>query len=619
MEHAVALTRAILGPICQTDAEARGALHDAERSGLDPMAYFTDRLHLDPKLALSRAADWGGVRSGDRISGTLAPTGALNDVNAFITRRSVCALVDGQPVLYCAPTFAMVLRLGALLASRPALRDSICLVSPKLLNEVLVAHISDRLLQQAQDGLLHRLPLASAKYRMTFWVRLTFVLFLLLVPLAMAILPFQLQPVLLPAIVLIVVLPSMVRLISALWPAPKVDPETPLLSDDDLPIYSVLIPLRDEAKMVPMLARAMERMDYPSEKLEIIFVVESSSAATIATVKRLKTSRFACISVPDALPRTKPKAMEFALPLAKGEFVVIFDAEDIPERSQLRKAASRFRADPTLDCLQAALVIENAGETWLTAMFAGEYAGQFGFLLPTLAAWRLPLPLGGTSNHFRVRSLREAGGWDPYNVTEDADLGIRLARLGYRTGTLDSHTLEEAPLTLHAWVKQRTRWMKGWMQTALVHNRAPRKFLGEIGWKGFLSTNLYLANMVLSPLLHSVFLGRLLLEFAVRGLDSDWLLDPWSALYALTLLIGYGGAYAIVIAGLAWQKRLDLLVGQLLLPIYWLLHAAATLRAMNELLWHPYFWAKTTHGLSRFRREADSQARPTLKAPALQR
>ncbi len=615
MDEAIGLTRALLGTVCVSEAEASGALGHARRLSLDPLDYFSDWLRLSPGTITARAAQWAGVRFAERFCGT--PAVAPSEpwlLEALVGKRSLRALDDGRIVLYCAPDFDTLLHLGKALAARPELREHLCFVPRAVLHEALIRHSSGQLMENAQTHLLRYWPLASAKYQMGFGVRLLLVTLLLALPIAMAVTPLSLQPFLLPAIFTVVVIPSFARLFATLWPAPRADARSILLRNQNLPIYSVLIPLRDEAKMVPMLGRAMERLDYPPEKLDIKFVVEESSAATIAAVRGLRNSRFELIIVPDASPRTKPKAMAYALPLVRGEYVVIFDAEDIPERSQLRLAASRFHDHPELDCLQAELVIENASETWLTALFAGEYAGQFGFLLPALAHWKLPLPLGGTSNHFRVRALKDVGGWDPYNVTEDADLGIRLARAGRRTGTLASYTLEEAPLTLRPWIKQRTRWMKGWMQTALVHNRAPRRFLADLGWRRFVSTNLYLANIILSPLLHSVFLGRLIWELATGQIQGDWLIDPWSAAYALTLLIGYGGAYSLVCAGLLREHRPDLLWAQLLLPLYWLLHGFATLRAMADLLWRPYFWAKTAHGRTRHDRKAGSVAATSFKA-----
>ena len=194
-------------------------------------------------------------------------------------------------------------------------------------------------------------------------------------------------------------------------------------------------------------------------------MVEQRSRATVEAVQAiLGDARFRLIEVPDGAPRTKPKAIDYALPLARGRYVVVYDAEDVPDPVQLRLAASRFEADHAIACLQAELVPENASENALTALFAGEYAGLFGRMLPSLARWGLPVPLGGTSNHFRTTVLRSLGGWDAFNVTEDADLGVRLARRKLRAEMISSRTLEEAPLSVKAWMAQRTRWMKGWMR-----------------------------------------------------------------------------------------------------------------------------------------------------------
>jgi cellulose synthase/poly-beta-1,6-N-acetylglucosamine synthase-like glycosyltransferase len=285
------------------------------------------------------------------------------------------------------------------------------------------------------------------------------------------------------------------------------------------------------------------------------------------------------------------------MPLVRGTYVVVYDAEDIPDPGQLRLAASTFAAEPSLDCLQAELVVDNADENALTALFAGEYAGQFGLMLPFLSAHRLPMPLGGTSNHFRTAALRELGHWDAFNVTEDADLGVRLSRLRYRTGVLASETSEEAPITLGAWMVQRTRWIKGWMQTFIVHNRNMPQFLGDIGLRNFLFFQVYVGGLILSSLLHTVFL----LSFAVRAAFGAWprLYDPVDLAYLTILILGYGGTIVLVVAGLKRRRATRLLAAQALLPLYWILHSIAALRAAWQLLVRPYFWGQTMHGRTR--------------------
>jgi hypothetical protein len=216
--------------------------------------------------------------------------------------------------------------------------------------------------------------------------------------------------------------------------------------------------------------------------------------------------------VPAGGPRTKQKALNVALPFARGTFTVIYDAEDDPEPAQLRRSLQAFcHGGAALACVQASLCIDNIADGWLTRIFAAEYAGQFDLFLPGLAALRLPLPLGGSSNHFRTATLRQAGGWDAYNVTEDADLGVRLARFGYRCGTINSTTSEEAPARTRAWLRQRTRWFKGWMQTWCTHMQAPGRLFRDLGPLGFLSLQLIVGGNVLAALVHPLFLAGLVI------------------------------------------------------------------------------------------------------------
>jgi cellulose synthase/poly-beta-1,6-N-acetylglucosamine synthase-like glycosyltransferase len=361
--------------------------------------------------------------------------------------------------------------------------------------------------------------------------------------------------------------------------------------------------------MVPMLRRAMSAIDYPPHLLDIKFVVEAKSPETVAAVEHvLGAPQFRVVVVPQGAPHTKPKAIDYALPLARGEFLVVYDAEDVPEPDQLRRAAERFRADRDLACLQAELVPENAHENVLTAVFAGEYAGLFGRLLPALARWGLPVPLGGTSNHFRTSVLRQLGGWDAFNVTEDADLGVRLARRGYRAEAFDSRTHEEAPLTVAAWMAQRTRWMKGWMQTYCVHNQSPRALLRDLGWRGFLGFQVLVGGMILSSPLHTLFLGTLLGRLILDGAVGLVPQDVWDWFAVGILFAGYGGALAVVVSGLAHLRATHLVLMQFAVPFYWVLHSIATLYAAVELITKPVHWAKTEHGVTRVARTGGTVA-----------
>jgi hypothetical protein len=232
-----------------------------------------------------------------------------------------------------------------------------------------------------------------------------------------------------------------------------------------LPTYTIIVALYREAGSVDALVRSLRALDY-AEKLDIKLVVEPDDVETSVALARLKLGApFEIITAPASGPRTKPKALNAALPFARGTFTVVYDAEDRPEPDQLRRAVELFLAEPdNVACVQARLTIDNTADSWLAALFTAEYAAQFDLFLPGLAALNLPLPLGGSSNHFSTAVLRQIGAWDSYNVTEDADLGMRLARFSYRSAMIHSTTYEEAPALVHAWLRQRTRWFKGWMR-----------------------------------------------------------------------------------------------------------------------------------------------------------
>jgi glycosyltransferase XagB len=309
------------------------------------------------------------------------------------------------------------------------------------------------------------------------------------------------------------------------------------------------------------------------------------------------------IIVPNRAPQTKPKALNYALQFALGDLAVIYDAEDRPEPDQLRKAATAFRnASPEVVCLQARLDYFNAKENWLSRQFTIEYATLFRGLLPLLDRFGLPLPLGGTSNHFRIEVLRTLGGWDPYNVTEDADLGMRLHRAGFRAKMLDSTTYEEACCQLPAWLKQRTRWLKGWMQTFGVHMRRPRATLRETGLWGFIAFQAYFAGIIVSSLAHPIFYAFFAFD-AASGVLFEPAATPGGELLLLIALINFGGGYtvnfALGLASLRGCRHRNLWAYTLFIPVYWLCVSAAAYRAVWQLFRAPFYWEKTEHGVSR--------------------
>lgn len=394
----------------------------------------------------------------------------------------------------------------------------------------------------------------------------------------------------------VIVLLRCAALFHLLVPQQTTAPAPPSLSDDALPRYSVLIPVYKEAAVAPALVDAMSALDYPAEKLDIIFITEANDPATRAALASANIKpHMRILTVPRGLPQTKPRALNYALQFAHGDLIAIFDAEDVPEPSQLRKAAARFaEAGSDLACVQARLSIYNPEDGFLTRQFTLEYAVLFEAILPALERLGLPILLGGTSNHFRRQALVAAGEWDAFNVTEDADLGVRLARLGYRVGMLDSDTWEEAPRHARAWLGQRTRWQKGWIQTYLVHMRAPGKLMRDLGPWRFLGVQVMLAGMILSSLVHPWFYFAAL---ACIASGAPVLPDSGTLWMVCWFNFMAGHTVGIVLGFIsAWRSQGRVPLGSAIdLPFYWLAISVASYRAIWDLYKRPFYWEKTPH------------------------
>jgi cellulose synthase/poly-beta-1,6-N-acetylglucosamine synthase-like glycosyltransferase len=388
----------------------------------------------------------------------------------------------------------------------------------------------------------------------------------------------------------------------------------PRMPDRQLPVYTVIAALYREAPCVPALLRALDALDYPREKLQIILVLEPNDLATRAAIARAGSMPHVQVLIaPSIRPQTKPKALNCALPFARGTFTAVYDAEDLPHPGQLRAALGAFRSHrPDVACAQASLCIENFEKTWLTRMFAAEYAGQFDVFLPGFAEMRLPLPLGGSSNHFRTDVLRKVGGWDAWNVTEDADLGFRLARFGYRSVMFDSTTQEEAPTTFKIWLGQRSRWMKGWMQTWRVHMRNPWRLWREAGGRGLLALNVIVGGNVVTALAYPVLvieLSAALLSETIGGPEL-FFTGTLLPLHLVTIAVGFLSTVVIGLMGLARRDRLRIAPALALTPFYWALLSIAAWRALWQLWRDPYRWEKTEHGVAQSHTSAAPLASP---------
>ncbi|MGL5136162.1 MAG: glycosyltransferase family 2 protein, partial [Beijerinckiaceae bacterium] len=389
--------------------------------------------------------------------------------------------------------------------------------------------------------------------------------------------------------------------------------ESRLLSDAELPVYSILVPMFREPEVLPILAKALSELDYPQAKLDIKIVLEEGDSATIDAARALKLPPiFEIILVPPSQPQTKPKACNYALPFARGDFLVIFDAEDKPEPDQLRKVVAAFRRAPaSTACMQCRLNYYNARENWLTRQFTLDYSLWFDAMLPGLYRLNAPIPLGGTSNHFRIEVLRALNAWDPFNVTEDADLGIRLSQAGYRVGVVDSTTYEEANVSIGNWIRQRSRWIKGYMQTFLVHMRHPLHLWRTVGTLGFLSFVFFIGGTMLSGLINPIFWGIFIIWLITltSGFDDAF---PGVLLHFSLFNLIVGNGMFIYLTLLAPLRRgwFDLVPTALTVFGYWVLMSVAAYKALFQLVTNPFYWEKTTHGLSKqTQRELESLKR----------
>jgi cellulose synthase/poly-beta-1,6-N-acetylglucosamine synthase-like glycosyltransferase len=381
-------------------------------------------------------------------------------------------------------------------------------------------------------------------------------------------------------------------------------------TDFELPIYSILLPIFKESKeVIEQLFTALDKLDYPKDKKQILLLVEESDQETLKIIKTIVIPiNYQLIIIPDFFPRTKAKACNYALQFVKGEFLVIFDADDIPEANQLLVVLDKFKTslDKQLACVQAKLNYYNANENLLTKLFSLEYSILFDKILPGLANRKAPLPLGGSSNHFKVEVLKALKGWDIYNLTEDAEIGMRLAYHGYSTDLVNSYTLEEAPVTIYAWLKQRARWLKGFIQTYCLYLQNKYHLEKKVGFKkNFLSLHFMLGLSTLSLLLTPIMLmSGSYLFYLDKVVPSVF----YKILHLLTL-----ASSSVWITTISWQSYQTIKVSPFLqknnlldkikcisiFPCYFILHVLAAFYAVFDLILRPFYWSKTQHGIAK--------------------
>ena len=401
------------------------------------------------------------------------------------------------------------------------------------------------------------------------------------------------------------------------------------LSEAHWPSYTILCPLYKEVAIAPQFVDAMQSLDYPANRLQILFLTEENDQKTRETLLNMGLPQnYEVLTVPDGYPRTKPRACNYGLLHATGQFTVIYDAEDKPDARQLKKAVLAFLdSSENVVCVQAKLNFYNAKQNVQTRLFTAEYTHWFDFVLPGLQSANFVLPLGGTSNHFRTEALRSLGAWDPFNVTEDCELGLRLARKHYRTVILDSTTYEEANPKFTNWLRQRSRWIKGYLQTYLVAMRNPLQYLHQNRWREGVSIQILIGGktfvLFVNPILWAMLAVYIIFRPHVEGLYHA--LFPTPVLYAAAFCLFVGNffyLYTQLIACVS-RRQYHLTLWIIFTPTYWAMMSIAAYFALYELIFRPHYWQKTEHGLATAKsihipsaREQNNDVEQTLPMPA---
>jgi cellulose synthase/poly-beta-1,6-N-acetylglucosamine synthase-like glycosyltransferase len=544
----------------------------------------------------------------------VAPTDIIlheKDHTALLRRqdRGLCVRMEsrdaGAPFLF-APDLASVRRLRELCENDLQNRQRIRIVAPTVLRQALLWRLRPVLTERATSGLSKLYADYSAKIVLSGWQAYAAGALTVLLPVALFTF-FHETMLALHILGSLLFLACVALRMMAVWWVPSAVPVArPGPLSRDRPVYSVLVALYQEADVVPELLVSLSKIVWPRSKLEIKLICEEDDAETIAAITAHPLRDFVeVVIVPTSIPRTKPKALDYALSLTSGEFVVLYDAEDHPHPLQLAEAWQRFRdGPPELACLQAPLEVTNRSASGIALMFAFEYAALFRRMLPWLESKRLMLPLGGTSNHFRRCVLEDVGAWDPHNVTEDADLGLRLSRFGYSTGTLTYPTQEDGPEDFRTWLPQRTRWFKGWLQTWLVHMRNPAELWSDMEKRSFFVAQILFAGMAFSALVHPMLVVTAiwLMTKLIIGSPFSVLQSSLLVIDAVNITLGYLSFILLGRAVLRKTEKRDFWKVCLLTPVYWMMLSFAAWRAVFKLVRKPHEWEKTPHRARSLRR-----------------
>lgn len=594
-------------PSCQfligtliTDEQARRACDLARLNGsVAAQELITAGLVSEDIYYQALAAHYGlTFFAASDIAFAVSPADSERPPTPLESRHVWCKMHSGELRTLLAPSYE------DLAANRLTWRDAaptqIGITAPSVIRTLLIRQHEKAMAEQAVGRLVHSNPAMSAHSGARFWQGAVAMLMVLAGLFAFSRTPGTSTLALHFALSVFFFSCVWLRVMAAMSFERR--PLTPLKppTGQARPVYSVLVCLYREADVAVDLIKALNALRWPRSRLQILLVCEADDEETLAALEGQRLAPwFEIVRVPDIGPRTKPKALNYALQFANGKLVTIYDAEDRPHPDQLNEAWQTFlQSPPDVACLQAPLVTANLKRNAITALFHFEYAGLFGALLPWLARIKMPILLGGTSNHFKRNALEAVGAWDPYNVTEDADLGLRLWRSGYRTSTITRPTLEDAPHQWGPWLRQRTRWYKGWLQTWVVHSRQPLELLRNVGLSGFIITQILLAGTLLSALAHPVVLFNaivLSVEMAIRPFDNFYL-SAIAWIDWTIVLMSYAAFTALCCQAVPPRARRHVAWAVPLVPLYWLGQSIAAWRGVLHLFIRPFEWEKTPHG-----------------------
>ncbi|MEO9540680.1 MAG: glycosyltransferase family 2 protein [Lentilitoribacter sp.] len=536
---------------------------------------------------------------------TILPSSIITSpsIDVLLSRKGPLRIQLGDRILTVInPALSAFFKLEELLQTKPDLKESFAIASSAMIREA-VWQVNEKERVEAVVRELHDTkPNMSAKALLTNWQCFFLGILIFGTCLLIYFQPNNIILILHASFSLFYLSFNLLKLSAGFFFYAEADPDKLPTRPELLPKYTILIALYKEEQVAQQLIKAMSRLKWPKSKLDIKLICEDEDISTITALIDVNPGpQFEIIRVPYLRPKTKPKALQYAMVAAKGEFVAVYDAEDRPHPDQLLEAYREFeRHGEYLACLQAPLVMTNADRGWLPGLFSLEYSSLFRRLIPLLSHFGLPIPLGGTSNHFRKSALLEVGGWDPCNVTEDVDLGIRLYKQGYYTGLLKRPTLETAPTKINVWIKQRTRWLKGWMQTWLVFMRHPLQQLANGGIFSFIIMQILIGGLLIASLAHPFvifFIALTINEILSNTFFEASILEI--CLFYLDIFNIVAGYLIFVRVGMSSlisaQKKMIKKHWLFFTPLYWLLMSVAGWRALSQLPLRSQFWEKTPH------------------------